>query len=262
MSALIWLVVGLGAVTVLVVWPRWAMRARWRRLLRLTRPRSAIGRRLRGLSDRARWRGLMVSSVLVAGSSGLALAGPVAGLALAAYSWAGLHFLRRGLNERKQARARSAAVDSAVALAAELRAGLPVATAVGRADLPLVPDDVERATGPGDAVVMQRVRAAVMVAEASGAPLADVLDRLDVDLRAGDRARATAQAQAAGAKASAVLLAAMPVAGLGLGALIGIDPLRVLLHTPIGAACMTAAVLLQIAGVEWSTRLTRVAVAP
>ena len=53
----------------------------------------------------------------------------------------------------------------------------------------------------------RRVAAAVAVAESSGAPLADVLDRLDNHLRAVDRARATAAAQAAGARVSALLLA-------------------------------------------------------
>jgi tight adherence protein B len=57
-----------------------------------------------------------------------------------------------------------------------------------------------------------------------------------------------------------MLLAAMPVAGLGLGFVVGTDPLGVLLHSPLGGACLIAAVVLQLAGVAWSTRLSRVEV--
>lgn len=72
------------------------------------------------------------------------------------------------------------------------------------------------------------------------------------------RLRATAVAQAAGAKTSAWMLAVMPLAGVALGPAIGTDPLPVLLHTPIGAACLLAAVALQLGGLAWSARLSRV----
>jgi tight adherence protein B len=106
--------------------------------------------------------------------------------------------------------------------------------------------------------VAQRVSAAVALADETGAPLADVLDRLEADLRAGARARTAALAQAAGAKASAVLLAVLPVAGLAIGFAIGADPLAVLLRTPLGAACLVGAVLLQLAGLGWSAWLVRI----
>ena len=38
----------------------------------------------------------------------------------------------------------------------------------------------------------------------------------------------------------------------------GADPLRILLHTPIGAACAGVAVLLQLVGLAWTNRLARV----
>ena len=79
-------------------------------------------------------------------------------------------------------------------------------------------------------------------------------------LRSLDRTRAAAEAQAAGARVSALMLAALPVAGVGLGFAVGIDPFAVLLHTPLGAACLGGAVLLQVAGLAWAARLTRLEV--
>ena len=93
------------------------------------------------------------------------------------------------------------------------------------------------------------------LAERTGAPAADLVERIEADARAADRARASASAQAAGAQATALMLATLPVAGLGLGVVMGADPLRVLLHTPLGAACGLVAVILQTGGLLWSERL-------
>ncbi|SNT57320.1 tight adherence protein B [Asanoa hainanensis] len=98
-------------------------------------------------------------------------------------------------------------------------------------------------------------RSAVTLAERTGAPLADLVDRIEADARAGDRARDAAAAQAAGAQATALLLAALPLGGLLLGYAIGSDPIAVLLHTPLGALCALGAVALQILGLAWSQRL-------
>src|SRR4051812_38077809 len=85
--------------------------------------------------------------------------------------------------------------ESVAAPAAEVRAGLHVGTALAGASPALAGPEV---LGGEAAIVARRVASAVAVAESSGAPLADVLDRLDRHLRAVDRVRATAVAQAAG----------------------------------------------------------------
>jgi len=176
---------------------------------------------------------------------------------MAVYGACGAAVWLRRLSSRAEATARRDVIDAVAALAGELRAGLAVGVALASATPALRSAAV---VGKSAASVARKVGAAVQLAEASGAPLADVLDRLDSHLRAVDRARALAAAQAAGARASAMLLAAMPVAGLGLGFVVGTDPLGVLLHSPLGGACLIAAVVLQLAGVAWSTRLSRVEV--
>jgi len=274
---LLWLTLAAGAAltVVVVVLPRRASRARWRRLLHAASSRSVAGRlRLAvvrtllpaaGRPAVARWSAArpavayraVAFGAVGAGALGFVLAGPVAAAVLAAYGATGAALALRAATHRAETRSLRAAVDAVAALAAELRAGLTVGSAMAAASRSLAGPVV---VGDGAATAARRVEAAVEVAEASGAPLADVLDRLDTHLRAVDRARATASAQAAGARASALLLAAMPVAGTGLGFLIGVDSLHVLLHTPLGSACVVGSVVLQLSGLAWAARLSRVEV--
>lgn len=110
---------------------------------------------------------------------------------------------------------------------------------------------------PARAAVVSRLATAWRLAESSGVPLADILERLDTEFRDRELVRLRTAAQVAGARVTTVLLAALPAAGLLLGAAIGAHPLQVLLHTPAGAACAVGAMLLQLLGVLWSARLSR-----
>ena len=263
--------VGSGAVAVAAVVlavPAMTARRRWRRLARgrrsgpahAVRPATAATRAATAkaigpagalrLGSSAWWP----AAAAVVGLPVAAVAGVTAGLAVAAYAVTTVVIARRRLRERAGTRARAAAVDAVVGLATDLRAGLAVGPALAAAGPAMSQVD-------GARPVAVRVAAAVELAETTGAPLADVLDRLDADLRAADRVRATATAQLAGARASAWLLTAMPLAGIGLGHAIGADPLRVLLRTPLGAGCLLGAVALQLAGLAWADRLARVEVA-
>ena len=229
---------------------RRSARARWRRLMREQQQRVALGP-----LPRVPWSAAVVAIVVAVGVGGAVAGGPVAGAVSVAYAALGAVMWRRARRRRSEDRAHRAAVDGVAALAAELRAGQPVESALGTSHAA-----AGEGVGGPSTVVRARVAAAVQVAESSGAPLADVLERLDTHLRAVDRARAIASAQAAGARASAALLAAMPVAGAGLGAAVGVDSSTVLLHTPLGAACLAGALVLQLAGLAWASRLSRVEV--
>jgi tight adherence protein B len=185
-------------------------------------------------------RRLIVWSVLAAAGLAFVAGGPVAAVVAAAYAvLAGRAVLRRA-RRRREATSRAAALDDLSALAADLRAGLPPASAA------LSTSD---RTG--------RLAASVWrLAERTGAPAADLVERIEADARAADRAVASAAAQAAGAQATALLLAGLPLGGIALGVAIGADPVRVLLRTPVGAACAVAAVLLQCGGLLWAEKLT------
>lgn len=183
-----------------------------------------------------------------AGAVGALLAGPVAGIAAGAYGGLAVRSVLRRRSTRTATEQRARSLDTLCALAADLRAGLPAATVWPSTGL-------TRRGGPDR--LTRLARAAWELAEQTGAPLADLVERIEADARAMDRAVATAAAQAAGARATAWLLAALPLGGIGLGYGIGADPLHVLLHTPLGAGCALAAIALQFAGLAWTERLGR-----
>ena len=177
----------------------------------------------------------------VTGSAGVT-AGPVAAALAAVYGLLTAIFWLRYRRTAAEATARAQALDALAALAADLRAGLAPepARAAARPLLDAVP------------LVRDRVETAWRVADVTGAPLADLLDRLEVDLRSLERVRLAAAAHAAGTRATAGLLVVLPVAGIAVGYGMGADPLRVLLHTPVGAVCACGALVLQCAGLAWT----------
>lgn len=95
------------------------------------------------------------------------------------------------------------------------------------------------------------------VSESSGAALAAALDRLVSSGRQAAAVRAELAAQLAGPRATARVLAALPVVGVGMGLLMGADPLGFLLATPWGWACLVAAGALEAAGVAWVRALVK-----
>jgi tight adherence protein B len=187
-------------------------------------------------------RAVVAGGVLITALA-LLIGGPVAAVAGAAYSALGGRAYLRFSARRSAAAERAASLDNLGALAADLRAGLATAAVAGAGSAP-------GRIGTLTASVWR-------LAERTGAPAADLVERIEADARAADRAAASAAAQAAGAQATALLLAALPVGGIGLGLAIGADPVHVLLHTPIGAACAIGAVVLQSAGLLWAERLAR-----
>ncbi|WP_425413613.1 type II secretion system F family protein [Micromonospora inyonensis] len=223
----------------------------------------------------------MVLTAGVGAVGGGLLAGPVAALVAAAYSALGMRALLRRRLTRSAERLRRHRLDQLGALAADLRAGLPVPTTLtdesalsgaGRSvparvgDGPAAPDGVDPADRPERSVddaagpapldrIDRLTRAAIRLADRTGAPLAELVERIEADMRAMDRGLAAAAAQAAGARATAWLLAALPLGGIALGYGIGVDPVRVLLHTPVGAGCAVVATLLQVVGLLWAERL-------
>ncbi|WP_258045258.1 type II secretion system F family protein [Streptomyces sp. SM11] len=95
------------------------------------------------------------------------------------------------------------------------------------------------------------------VAVDGGAGLATGLERLEAALRDDRRRQEELRAQLAGAWSTVVVLALLPIAGLGLGAALGAEPLRVLLHTPGGLACLAVGAFLEAAGLFWACRIVR-----
>jgi tight adherence protein B len=103
---------------------------------------------------------------------------------------------------------------------------------------------------------LQQVAAGWEVAYRTGAGLAGVLDRLACVLRDDEEVRREVAANLASPRATAVMLAMLPVFGIALGTAIGADPAGVLLGSLPGAVCLATGCLLALTGLFWVERIT------
>ena len=97
--------------------------------------------------------------------------------------------------------------------------------------------------------------AALAMSEQVGAPLADVLERVADGI--GDAQEAQAQRRLAfvGPVASARLLAALPLGGVGLGYALGTDPIAVLTDGGVGTIVGLVGIIVNCVGALWMRRL-------
>jgi len=100
-----------------------------------------------------------------------------------------------------------------------------------------------------------RLAAAWSLAEQHGIALADVLDAVRCDTEHRVRFATEVQARLAGPRATAVVLAWLPLLGLALGQAVGAAPLRVLIGTSLGHLLLVIGTALACAGVWWSAQL-------
>lgn len=159
-------------------------------------------------------------------------------------------------------------------LATELRAGRSAEQAVTTAAVAC--DDLARAVRAlylgGDVVASLRqiadapaavgLASAWATAHASGAGLAGVVERVTDELTAQLELRREIDSQLAAPRATARLLALLPLGGMALGVFLGVDPLRMLLGTTVGLCCLLVGSALALAGVVWVDRLARSATVP
>ncbi|MEV0846430.1 type II secretion system F family protein [Streptomyces sp. NPDC049954] len=189
-------------------------------------------------------------------------------------------FVRRACRSRAVRRTRGVRTDAVIALcgvlAGEVRAGgqpaaglltaLRECGGLGGAEASVVAaarfgGDVPRALRsaarePG-AEGLVGLAACWRVAVDRGAGLAAGLERLERSLTAERDQRADLEAQLTGARATAVLLAGLPLLGLLVGTALGAHPLRVLLHTSAGLMCLGVGGALEAVGLWWALGLVR-----
>jgi tight adherence protein B len=192
----------------------------------------------------------------------------------------GVPLLRRVRRAREARRARERRGDAVIALcgavAGEVRAGRQPSEALLRAARdseglgdaqPLVlaaarfggdvPGALADAAEQPGAEGLSGLGACWGVAVDRGAGLAAGLDRLEAALRAERDQRDDLRAQLAGARSTAVMLAGLPLLGLGLGTALGANPLRVVLHDTAGLACLLVGGVLEGVGLWWALRIVR-----
>ncbi len=109
---------------------------------------------------------------------------------------------------------------------------------------------------------LQSLAAAWQVAELTGASLGRVLTQVVEGLRDQQIAERSVLAALSGARATARLLAALPLLGLVLGTSLGLAPANFLLETLPGRVCLVAGLGLEALGLTWTDRLAEAAVRP
>ena len=87
------------------------------------------------------------------------------------------------------------------------------------------------------------------------------LEQVAASLSADQALRAVVASELAAPRASGKVMAALPACGVGLGYLIGGDPLQWLLEAPLGWGCLVGGVALACAGVLWIEAIARRAAA-
>jgi tight adherence protein B len=191
-------------------------------------------------------------------------------LTIAAVGWFAATQVRRSRQRSDVVRRRAEVVELVGLMAAELRAGvLPHRMLAGlAADFPVLDPAARAATMGGDVVgalrdasllpgreLLRDLAGAWWVSDRSGAPLASVIERLEQSARTDREIAREVESGVAPARATARLMAALPVMGLLLGSGMGGDPAAVLTGTWIGVGCLAAGSGLACAGVAWIERI-------
>lgn len=176
---------------------------------------------------------------------------------------------------RRAAQATAARVlETCELLGAELGAGRPPGAALARAaadwsvlapvaeafrvgaDVPTAFRAAARSPGAED---LRVVGAAWQVAHRTGAGLADAVTRVAEGLREARATRRVVEGELGSARATARLVAALPVFALLIGSGAGGDPWGFLLGQPLGLACLAGGLGFLFAGLAWIEAIARAA---
>ena len=98
-------------------------------------------------------------------------------------------------------------------------------------------------------VTLPSLLAATRLTWETGAPMADVLDECAEGLTEAGEAQTARQVALQGPKSTAAMLAWLPLLGLVLGILMGVDPLSFLLGTTLGKLFLALGLIFEAAGI-------------
>ncbi|MEO9329652.1 type II secretion system F family protein [Gordonia aurantiaca] len=111
-------------------------------------------------------------------------------------------------------------------------------------------------SGGSDVASWRRIGIAWQTAEQYGLPMVDMLTALRSDLSARRGFVDRTRAGLSGPRATAMVLAGLPLLGIALGQATGAGPLQVLLGGGFGGLLLVIGTALAAAGVVWSERIT------
>lgn len=197
----------------------------------------------------------------VFGARGFWLGLPIMIIALTARRVAGT-----GLARSRAGAARQLVAQACSILATQVRIGQPPLVAISSAaqDCPVLRPAVAIVDLGGDPAVVWRRQArtpgfsglddlarAWQLANRTGADMAESLDRVADALFEDDAVGLVVASEAAGPRASGKIMAVLPLAGIGLGYVIGGNPVQFLIGTPYGWGCLVLGTGLACVGVLW-----------
>ena len=128
------------------------------------------------------------------------------------------------------------------------------AASFGLSPVPVLHQAAQASSGL-HAIFWEDLAACVQASERSGAPLAGILGRYAQGLEAVLDSRAARASALSGPKATVRLLTWLPLGGLGLGFVLGTNPLAVLVQSPVGWAAAATGTALGLTARFWSRRL-------
>jgi tight adherence protein B len=102
----------------------------------------------------------------------------------------------------------------------------------------------------------ERLAVCWQLAETQGLAISTLMATAHRDVIERERYASRVTAGMAGARATAAILAGLPLLGVGLGELIGADPVRFLLSRGPGGWLLVVGVALACCGLAWSDRIT------
>lgn len=104
-----------------------------------------------------------------------------------------------------------------------------------------------------------RLRGAVALSEETGAPLAELARRLAAAAEEDAELHAAIRTAVAGPQTTQLILVLLPLAGVGLGQVMGADALSLLLDGGVGTGCLVLGLALLAAGWWWGRGMIRAA---
>lgn len=206
-------------------------------------------------------------AVLLDGSRGAVL-----GLAVLVLAGTVTGLLRHRSRSRMMRRRRAEVAQACAALAAQLRIGqVPgVALATAAGDHPVLDPANDAQDLGGDVVRVWHRQAgragltglldlarAWQVASRTGAPMSATLEQVATTLAAEQDLRAVVAGELSAPRATGKVMAVLPGCGIGLGYLLGGEPVDWLLGGPLGWGCLLSGVVLACLGVVWIEALAR-----
>jgi len=182
-------------------------------------------------------------------------------------TWRALSTRANGMRHQRGAD-RKAAIHALAALAAELRAGTPQHRALEITGESVWPSACGAVRFDGDIAEALRLDARRIpliaplaacwsVAAQQGSGLSVAVTRMAEQARVAEDIRVQLVAQLAGPRATARILIFLPLFGIAMGMMMGVNPLAWLLGTPLGMGCLALGIGLISLGYWWISRIVQ-----